>query len=140
MQYAPRAGGIVHAGLTVETSDGKHYSVAYNALVGATGPGHLWCQEGKPPFKSFEANGDWPSENDHTWHSSSTKDGQWKSLADFRQDVESFASAHPFYDLGACDDHLGDTANCQLMASTLWKAVTGKHVSPCPGCEPSCFH
>jgi hypothetical protein len=141
LQAAPR-GAVVHTGLTVKTSDGEHYSLAYNAIVNPItgGPGTLWCQSGKPPFSDFRANGDWPAAGDKTWHASATKDGAWKSLKDFRKDVEAFASAHPTYNLAACDIRGGGLANCQLTAASLWKSVVGSDPPVCEGCEPSCFH
>ena len=91
-------------------------------------------------MKEFQANGDWPSEGDHTWHASTTKEGSWKKLSDFRNDVEKFAASHPIYSIAACDDGKMINANCQLMAASLFKSVTGSFPKPCPGCEHSCFH
>jgi hypothetical protein len=135
-------GSIIHTGLTVETSKGS-YSLAYNSQTfpGVVNtPGAVWCQKGGMPMKDSRANGDCAGCGG--WHSTSEKSGSWKSLKDFMGDVKKLGDSRPYYNLLACNGAGSNTANCQLFAAKLYKALVGSEpdTKGCPACPDACKH
>ena len=139
--------GIAHCGLQVETSKGT-YALAYNSETMAgpiDTPGCVWCQSDGFPMHNTKANGGSPGGH---WLVSGTSAGhpdstsEFKStptLAAFMKEVKKFADGRPYYNIGACEDHDHNQANCQLTATELWKTMTGNRAYPCPECDKSCF-